>query len=131
MARRPRQPVLSATQLEIMQVVWSRGEATVAEVWKELSAKRPVARNTVQTLMTRLERKGCLKHRVVGNRFHFSPAKRRAALLRQLMSSIADAAFGGSTSQLVRTLLEGEGVAPDEAERIRKMIDQAVKRDAQ
>ena len=60
---RSTQPPLSEAQLEIMNVVWDRGEATVAEVWKALAARRKVARNTVQTMIARLEERGWLKRR--------------------------------------------------------------------
>ncbi len=49
---------LSEAQMEIMNVVWDRGEATVADVWKVLAARRAVARSTVLTMLTRLEEKG-------------------------------------------------------------------------
>ena len=54
-------PPLSEAQLEIMNVVWDRGEVTVAQVWKILSTRRKVARNTVQTMLARLEEKGWLR----------------------------------------------------------------------
>ena len=41
-----------------MNVVWERGDVTVADVWKALSDHRKVARNTVLTMLTRLEEKG-------------------------------------------------------------------------
>ena len=57
MAKSPEFPQLSETQLEIMNLIWSAGEATVGEVWKALARRRKVARNTVLTLMERLEKK--------------------------------------------------------------------------
>ena len=58
MATHRKPPPLSAAQLEVMNVVWDRGEAGVAEIWQELSKRRggdaPVARNTVQTTLSRL-----------------------------------------------------------------------------
>lgn len=127
MSTQRRKTGLSEIQLQIMSVIWRRREATVADVWKELSAGRKTARNTVLTHMTRLENRGYLQHRAVGNKFYFSSVKRRAATLRQLVSTIVDAAFGGSASALVKTLLAGKGVGRDEAERIREMIDEATK----
>ena len=53
-------PSLSPGQFEIMDVVWRQGDVTVAEVWKTLSAHRQIARNTVLTMLTRLEEKGWL-----------------------------------------------------------------------
>ena len=58
-SREERAP-LSDAQREIMDIIWDRGEATVAEVWRQFSARRPVARNTVLTLITRLVDKGWL-----------------------------------------------------------------------
>ena len=60
-------PALSESQLEIMNVVWDQGEVTVTGVWQILAKRRAVARNTVQTVMTRLEEKGWLKHRKRGH----------------------------------------------------------------
>ena len=57
----PRLPPLSEAQLEIMNGVWDHGEVTVAEVGKVLAGRRSVARNTVQTVLTRLEDKGWLR----------------------------------------------------------------------
>ena len=45
---------LAEGQLEIMEIIWKDGEITVGEVWKHLSARRNVARNTVQTTVQRL-----------------------------------------------------------------------------
>src|ERR1700730_2430328 len=62
---------LTDAQREIMQVVWERVEATVSEV-RDALASRKLARNTIQTMMVRLEEKGWLKHREEGRRFLYS-----------------------------------------------------------
>ena len=49
---------LSEAQLEIMNLVWDHGEVTVVDVWKALTLRRKVARNTIQTMIARLEEKG-------------------------------------------------------------------------
>ena len=51
---------LSEAQLEIMNLVWDQGEVTVADVWKALAKRRKLARNTMQTMIVRLEEKGWL-----------------------------------------------------------------------
>jgi len=117
----------SRAQLAIMQVVWDRGEATVAEVWKTLSGARPVARNTIQTMMTRLEEKGWLHSRAEGRAFLFRATRTREEVLGGMVKRLVDSAFGGSAEGLILTLLKERGVSPDEAKRIRKMIDGARK----
>src|SRR5438105_3046918 len=60
---RPELPALSEAQLEIMDCVWQGGEVTVTDVWNVLAGRRPLARNTVLTLMDRLEKTGWLRRR--------------------------------------------------------------------
>jgi BlaI family transcriptional regulator, penicillinase repressor len=116
---------LSETHLEIMHLVWRAGEATVGEVWKALAARRKVARNTVLTLMERLEKKGWLRRRVDGHVFRYSAAVGREATLGKMVGRLVDTAFDGSAEGLLMALLDERGVTPAEAERIRAMIDKA------
>ena len=118
---------LSTAQLEIMEIVWSRGEVGVAEIWQELSGRRAVARNTVQTTLSRLQAKGWLKHRQVGNAFLYSAAQPRRRVIGRLVAKLVESAFGGSPSGLVLALLEEGRLSRDQARRIRDMIDAAEK----
>ena len=114
---------LSEAQMEIMSVIWEQGEATVAEVWKALAARRPVARNTVQTMIARLEEKGWLRHREEGAAFYYQATRPREATLRQLVRRVVDTAFGGSAEGLVLALVDDEALTPEAAARIRAIID--------
>jgi BlaI family transcriptional regulator, penicillinase repressor len=116
---------LSDAQLEIMQVIWDRGEATVAEVWRAIADRRPLARNTVLTTITRLEEKGWLRHYSAGNTFVYQAVHARQTALSRMALKLIDAAFEGSAAGLVMTLLEGGRLSPGEAERIRAMLDEA------
>jgi BlaI family penicillinase repressor len=118
-------PPLSEAQIEIMNVVWNRGEVTVADVWKALSARRTVARNTVLTMITRLEEKGWLCRDDAGHAFRYRAAVPREATLGTMIRRLVDTAFGGSAEGLVMALLHDRGVSKEEAKRIRAMIDRA------
>ena len=123
---RDKEPVpLSPRQMEIMNVIWEQGKATVAEVWEALSERHDLARNTVLTLMTRLEEKGWLGHEDAGTAFRYFARRRREATLRGMVQQLVDTAFAGSADSLVMALLEGRGVSTDEAERIRAIIAKA------
>ncbi len=123
MASRNQLPALSEAQLEIMNYVWDRGQVTVADVWKHISSQRSVARNTIQTMMVRLEEKGWLQHEDNGSGFVFSATEDRSLTLRRMVSRMVETAFQGSAEGLVLALLNGRGVSADEAERIRAAIE--------
>ena len=91
MAKRNEPPALpSDAQVEVLNILWDRGKATVGEVWQAFSARRPVARNTVLTLVTRLEEKGWLRRRAEGNALRYSATVPRQTALRQLAPGPGD-----------------------------------------
>ena len=124
MAKKKLSP-LSASQLEIMNIVWDRGEVTVGEVYELLATRRKIARNTIQTTLVRLEGKGWLTHRKVANAFRYSATVPRKETLGNMVKNLVDKAFDGSVEGLVMTLLEERELSSAEADRIRKIIDQS------
>ena len=118
-------PSLSPGQLEIMDVVWRYGDATVAEVWKALSARRQVARNTVLTILARLEERGWLVLDAGAHAHIYRATVPRDTALGTMLDQLVETAFGGSTEGLVMTLLQGRKISKEETARLRALIDQA------
>ena len=118
-------PPLSEVQMEIMSIVWERGEATVADVWKALAARRSVARSTVLTMIMRLEEKGWLCCDQEGHAFRYRATVLRDETLGTVVHRLVDTAFGGSAEGLVLALVHGRGISKEEARKIKKMIDRA------
>ena len=82
-------PTLSEAQLEIINIVWDQGTATVGKIWKALAERRPVSRNTVSTMVTRLEEKGWLRHRVIGHLDKRSLVVREVRRVHELLERTA------------------------------------------
>jgi len=118
-------PDLSPAQREIMEIVWDAGEVTALQVRRALSLSREVARNTVRTLLERMEDKGWLKHRSEGRTFFYSAARPRLDTIGQKVREMVETVCGGSPETLVSALLDYRGLRPDELKRIRKLLEQA------
>ena len=118
---------LSEMQTRIMSIIWDRGEASVSDIQNTLSTDTVRARNTIQTLLSRLERKGWLRHREEGNTFYYSATVKRRKTLSEMIGRFVDTAFGGSSEGLVMALLDERNITPEEAERIKAMIGKAVR----
>lgn len=125
MEREETMPPLSEAQTEIMNVIWEQGEATLAQVFTALAARRELARNTVQTQLTRLVEKGWLLHRAEGKAFYYRATVPREAAQSRVVQRMVDAIFGGSAEGLVMTLLDGRKLSKEEADRIRTLIEKA------
>lgn len=123
--RRSSLPGLSEAQREIMDIVWERGEVSAFEVREILAAKRDLAKNTVRTLLDRMEEKGWLKHREDGRTYLYSAAQPREASIGQKVLEVVEHLCGGSPEELVTALLDFRGLTPQELKRIRAMLDEA------
>lgn len=108
-----------------MEIVWERGEVSAAEVRRLLAQTRAVARNTVRTLLGRMEEKGWLRHREEGRTFVYTAARPRQETVGQKVSEVIETVCGGSPETLVAALLDYRGLKPDELKRIRQLLDEA------
>ena len=124
-ARRKALLGLSHAQQQIMEIVWQRGEVSASEVREVLSEKRELAKNTVRTLLERMEEKGWLKHREEGRTYFYSAAQPREATIGQKVMELIEKICGGSPEQVVCALLDYRGLTAGELKRIRQLLDEA------
>jgi predicted transcriptional regulator len=115
---------LSPANLEIMKVIWEKGEVTVNEVFDTINSRRgkKLRRTTIQVQMNRLEAYGWLTHREEGRTFYYSAVKERQAAHKDILEDVKNRVFGGSRAELVRCLLEDEDVTAEEARELRRLI---------
>src|SRR6266545_5982668 len=118
----PRKRTLTLTNAEhrIMEVIWARGSATVAEVVEALEDKD--AYNTILTLMRILKVKGYLSSRKEGRAFVFVPKVDRNTVARKAVHQLLSKFFAGSPSELVLSFLREEELTPQELDAIKKKI---------
>ncbi len=113
----------TASELEILRVLWERGPSTVKDVHETLSANRPVGYTTVLKLLQIMTVKGTVT-RNERDRAHVyiacQPAERTK---RQIAGEMLDKVFGGSASELVLHALSGQKASHEEIEEIRRMLD--------
>src|SRR5947207_12923951 len=117
-----RKKILTLTNAEhrIMEVVWARGSATVAEVVEALKGKD--AYTTILTLMRILKVKGYLSSRKEGRAFVFVPKVDRNTVARKAVHQLLSKFFAGSPSELVLAFLREEELTPEELEAIKEKI---------
>ncbi len=116
-------PKLGRVQLQIMQILWERGEATAREVTDALNLAVPVAHSTTQTLLRKLEAKNAVTHIVRDRVFVFRPLSQEADVSESAARDLLTRVFGGSVYGLVSHLLKHEAVSDDEMQRLRELID--------
>jgi predicted transcriptional regulator len=130
---RKKSPNLTEAELRLMDVLWKTGSATVAEVADALPKQLGLAYNTVLTTLRILEEKGYVRHSKSkeGRAFLYRPVVTRETASRSAVRHLLGRFFGDSREALVLNLLEDEDLGEKERERIRKLIAEANKEDAE
>ena len=111
---------LTRRELDVMSVLWRRGEATVAEVRDDLADD--LAYPTVQTMLRVLEAKGYVGHTVDGRAFRFHALVAQDEAADSALDRLVAKVYHGSRELLVSRLLADEDISPDELRRIKKLL---------
>ena len=119
--RRP-SPTLTPQELEIMKVVWSRGHATVRDVYEALLEERKIAYTTVMTMMNVLERKGHLRKKAEGRSFLYRPTRPQRQVVGSMVREFVQRVFGGSAAPLLAHLVDEERLTPEDLDALAKRI---------
>jgi predicted transcriptional regulator len=101
---------LTNLELQIMQVIWRRGGGNVSDVQEALEQR--LAYTTVQTMLNILCRKGKLKRKLNGRAYEYTAAVTEAKALGHAVRDLVDRMFGGSTEELVMSLIKTRQVDP-------------------
>jgi predicted transcriptional regulator len=118
----------TAAELEILDVLWDMGKATVREVYEPINRQRPTAYTTVLKTMQIMHDKGLVKRDESGKAHVYKPAQSQRQTQRSLVSDLLDKAFRGSALKLVQHVLETKPATPEELAEIKRMIAEAEER---
>ena len=122
---RSQSATLTEAELRIMQVLWERGSATVQQVLDAVSSEKPLAYNSVLTIVRILEKKGCVKHLKDGRAHVYTALLNREEATRSEIKHLVSRFFDNSCELLVLNLLHEEGLDKEELARLRKMLEEA------
>jgi predicted transcriptional regulator len=121
---RKKSPHLTEAEQRLMEVLWKKGSATVAEVTEALPKKLGLAYNTVLTTLRILEEKGYLRHSKPkdARAFIYTPVVSREEASQSALQQVLRRFFGNSPGALVLNLLEDENISDEELKRIRELL---------
>jgi predicted transcriptional regulator len=114
---------LGDLQVAILRVLWDEGEATVARVTEALAGKRR-APTTIATMLSKMERRALVSHRVDGRQFVYRATISEQAVTHTMVADLTQRLFEGDVSALVGHLLRSEEIDREELVRLRAMIVQ-------
>jgi len=122
-------PKLAKLELQIMEALWTRGEASIREIQETFPEKDRPAYTTIQTTVYRLEAKRAVRRvKKVGNFHIFEAVVSRNAAERRLINDLL-ALFGGSTQPVMAHLIESGKLTLEDVKEAEKTLHKLGRKD--
>ncbi len=115
----------TSAELEILDILWDLGQATVREVFEHANAKRATTYTTILKFMQIMQEKGLVKRDERAKAHVYRPNASRGQVQNSLVGALMDRAFRGSALSLVQHALEAKPATREELDAIRRLIDDA------
>ena len=116
---------LTEAELRLMKILWRRGESAVTDLVASMPDGETLAYNSVLTTIRILEQKGYVEHRQEGRAFVYRPSVAEQEASRSEVRRLMGRFFGNSRERLLLSLLDGEGISPEELQRLKDAISNA------
>ncbi|MBI3676684.1 MAG: BlaI/MecI/CopY family transcriptional regulator [Proteobacteria bacterium] len=113
----------SRREREIMDALYKLGKASAAQILEQMP--HPPTYTAIRTHLTILEKKGHVRHASDGTRYIYEPQVAREQMGKRAMETLLKTFYGNSVERVVAALLSHEDVAPDELDRLARMIAKA------
>ena len=116
---------VSDSELAVLEVLWAHGRLKVAALRELLNVGgRAWAYNTVQTLLTRLQEKGCVACEKEGRAYVFSATVTRDMFLGGRLDELAERLCQGSRTPLMLALVKHRRLSKTDIDELRQMLDE-------
>jgi len=124
-ASKPDLSGLSRRERQIMDIIYRRGRASVAEVREEMTD--PPSYSAVRALLGILEKKGGVRHVASGPRYVYFPVQAAETARRGALRHLMQTFFDDSTENVVAALLEmqGDQLSEHDFERLKRLIEKS------
>lgn len=113
---------LTPLELEVMKVLWETGPTTVQGVHARIQEVRPLAFNTVQTVLGILHRKGKVKRTLRDRAYVYRPAVSREAAAGSALRDLIDRMFESRPEELVLSMVRARHLTPRKLAELQKLV---------
>ncbi len=114
----------TASELEILRVLWRRGPSTVREVHDALSEQKELGYTTVLKLLQIMTAKGTVRRNEDQRAHVYEACQPEMETKKQLAGDVLDRVFKGSAAELMLHALAGKRTSKKELEELRRLLDE-------
>jgi len=115
-------PELSATELDVMKILWRQGKLSARELHDRLGPERSWAYSTTRTTLERMVEKGLLEKASFHGIYLYSPCLDKPAGLARLVRDFAERVLEIDTAPVVSLFARSEALSADEIRELERLL---------
>ncbi len=115
-------PFLTDLQMAVMRILWERGSATAADITEALKPSRGLAQTTIATILSRLEKRGVVRHETVARQFVYYADLSEPEATRSMVSELTERLFDGDVTALVTHLISAKEFSRGDLAKVKALI---------
>lgn len=124
MRNAPQLPRPTEAELELLNILWENGPATVRDLHQTISVKRAIGYTSVLKLLQIMTDKGLVEREESGKAHIYRPVGTRQQTQSQMVRDISERVFAGSAAALAMHALSTQPVSDQELDELRRLIEQ-------
>ncbi|MBC8407088.1 MAG: BlaI/MecI/CopY family transcriptional regulator [Planctomycetes bacterium] len=117
-------PTPTNRELEILQVLWRRKEASVREIYEDLRDELPIVQTTVQAFLRTMTTKGLVAYREKGRSYVYHALVEPEPTRRRLLNRVLQGVYDGAVDRLVEGAVRLQPPSDDELAKLRLLLAQ-------
>ncbi len=115
-------PAPTTRELEILEVLWRRNDASVRDIYEDLREKRPLVQATVQAVLRTMTKKGLVTYHERGRTYVYRACVQAEPTRRRLLDRVLRQVYQGAVDQLVEGAVRLKPPSADELKRLRRLV---------
>lgn len=117
-------PQISDAEFEVMNVIWKYAPINTNDIVDRLSKESDWSPRTIQTMLSRLEKKGALYHEKEGRIFVYSPAVRKESYLQKERGTFLHRFFDGALNQMMVSFLNDNDLSDSDLDELQAILNE-------
>lgn len=120
-------PSISEAEYQVMKIIWQKSPISTNEVVEKLEKMTAWKPKTIQTLLSRLVKKGALEYVKQGRVFVYTPLIQEKEILENENTSFIERFYDGMANSMVVNLLEQDKLSEEDMNELKQLLDEKLK----
>lgn len=120
---------ISEAEYQVMKIIWANAPVSTNEVVEKLLETSTWSPKTIQTLLSRLVKKGIIDYKKDSRIFVYTPLVKEEEYLEQESDTFLNRFYEGTLNSMVVNFLEHDKLSKNDIDELKRILDEKLTKD--